>query len=281
MVDLLLKAFLGLVGIVALVGLGTWWLGNQQPSKAIQAHSTVIFVALRSSDLTSPKLLTQNHDDVLWRGKSLHALIGPEETYWTEFALLPTGTDRLDGWNNSPSIDDIYAAEVSLTPLPSFVLGLLRGLHLLGIKQRPTGALPDSMADVSARQDVMPTDVSTQKMIDLSPETEITMINFLAYKPSENGSTSEGRSTYNQYGLEAIKAVHQVGGQFLFAGRIKEVLLDSEKAPTAGAWDDLAAMIYPDPTAIFYMEQIPAYTAALNYRDEALERTVVIASERH
>jgi hypothetical protein len=40
-------------------------------------------------------------------------------------------------------------------------------------------------------------------------------------------------------------------------------------------------MIYPDPMAIFYMEQSPRYKNSLHFRDESLERTVVIATEAH
>ncbi|MEL6413893.1 MAG: hypothetical protein AAFQ15_03010, partial [Pseudomonadota bacterium] len=92
----------------------------------------------------------------------------------------------------------------------------------------------------------------------------------------------KGRANYRRYGAEAIKAVHAVGGQLLFAGTITRVLVEPKHAPHDGAmshdWDDLAAMIYPDPLAIFAMEQNPDYVAALDYRDRSLERTEVIAS---
>ena len=44
---------------------------------------------------------------------------------------------------------------------------------------------------------------------------------------------------------------------------------------------DVAAMIYPDPTAIFAMEQFPFYRRALGERDEGLKRTRVIATRAY
>ncbi|MEL6856182.1 MAG: hypothetical protein AAFO83_13890 [Cyanobacteria bacterium J06607_13] len=76
-----------------------------------------------------------------------------------------------------------------------------------------------------------------------------------------------------------MQTVHRVGGQFLFAGRIKRLLIDTDTAPTAGPWNDLAAMIYPDPTAILMMEQDQKYREALKFRDAGLERTVVLTTE--
>ena len=69
-----------------------------------------------------------------------------------------------------------------------------------------------------------------------------------------------------------------VGGQFLFAGRVKQVLIEPQSAPGPGEWDDLAAMIYPDPTAILSMEQNADYKRSLGDRDEGLKSTRVIAS---
>jgi hypothetical protein len=78
-----------------------------------------------------------------------------------------------------------------------------------------------------------------------------------------------------------MKAVHQVSGQSLFVGRISEVIIESKNESTSGEWDDLATMIYPDSLALFFMEQIPDDKSALQFRDESLERTIVIATEAY
>ena len=88
----------------------------------------------------------------------------------------------------------------------------------------------------------------------------------------------DGRKAYGRYGQEAFKAVHMVGGQFLFAGRVKQVVVEAQGAPGPRKWDDLAAMIYPDPTAILAMEQSSDYRRGLGDRDEGLKHTRVIAS---
>ncbi|MEM7741634.1 MAG: hypothetical protein AAF225_12635 [Pseudomonadota bacterium] len=166
--DFIPKVVFGLAGLAAVLGVSVWLLGTQQPSYAIQKHATIIFVALRSADRQPSRLITSDHDDVLWRGRSLHNLIGPQETYWTEFALLPEGSERLGHWKNSPGVEDIYAAEVTVSVVPNVVLGFLRLLHRAGIRRRPNGPLPDSMEAIGSRKDIMPTEYSAQKTLDPS-----------------------------------------------------------------------------------------------------------------
>ena len=69
-----------------------------------------------------------------------------------------------------------------------------------------------------------------------------------------------------------------MGGQLLFAGKVSRVLIEPKGADAPREWDDLAAMIYPDPSAIFAMEQNEDYVASLGFRDASLKRTHVIAS---
>ena len=105
------------------------------------------------------------------------------------------------------------------------------------------------------------------------------MLNYLEYFADDNGSKAQARADYGRYGVEAFKAVHAVGGQFLFAGEVKSVLIPAQQEPMPIKWDDVAAMIYPDPTAILAMEQFEDYTRALGDRDKGLESTRIIATQ--
>ncbi|MEO1014769.1 MAG: hypothetical protein AAFX08_06215 [Pseudomonadota bacterium] len=263
-----------------LLGLAaTYALGAVQPSTVLQKHETIVFVAVRKS--ASSTLDLDASDKALWRSRAAFPLIGADTAYWTEFLIFPDDGALSELTNAEGDVLDIFAAEVALVRVPALALGLLRGRHLLGLARRPSGALPKSIDEIDGRKDVLPTDEAIRKLTTATPERQLTMMNFLAYFPESASSPEGGRAAYRRYGMQAMQSVHQVGGQFLFAGRIARVLIDARSGPTMGEWDDLAAMMYPDPTAILYMEQIPAYQKALADRDRGLSRTVVIASEAH
>ena len=213
----------------------------------------------------------------LWSAKASHALVGEDEAYWTHFVILAPGAS-IAPLEEDPEYIDLYAAEVALSNVPVFALGLLRSQHLTGLTKRPQGPLPDAFDEVSDRPDIMPSPASLEATLALDPRQSVTMVNFLEYFPDEKGDKKTGRQTYRRYGTEAMKAVHAVGGQLLFAGTVTRVLAEPKGISTNGEWDDLAAMIYPDPGAIFSMEQNEAYVASLGYRDSSLKRTHVIAS---
>ena len=105
------------------------------------------------------------------------------------------------------------------------------------------------------------------------------MLNYLQFYRDEAGQADAARREYrNKYGVQAVQAVHRVGGQFLFSGTIEQVTIAAKRQPSPVQWDDLAAMIYPDPTAIFYMEQHEPYRNALKHRDNSLERSDIVAT---
>lgn len=65
----------------------------------------------------------------------------------------------------------------------------------------------------------------------MRPEAQISMVNHLGYCADETGDKTAARGRYQRYGREAMRAVHRVGGQFLFAGRISKVLIESRSEP--------------------------------------------------
>ncbi|MEL6237524.1 MAG: hypothetical protein AAFQ90_02905 [Pseudomonadota bacterium] len=274
------KSLASVSAMAGLSALGLWSLGAKQPSRVIHTHDSVIFLALRHDDASYVKTSGFLADRSLWRASAAFAFISDTEHYWTDYLILPDDpstaaeiTARLES-----EFADVYAARVHLTPIPSIVTGLLRAQHLAGLTRRPNGPLPEGVEAVEGRRDVMPTQESFEKSFAMDPDTQVTMVNFLAYFPSETGDKERGRRAYRRYGKEAMKAVHRVGGQFLFSGTITSVIAETKHHPAPGVWDDLAAMIYPDPTAIFYMEQNDDYRRALGWRDESLEHTRVIAT---
>jgi hypothetical protein len=269
---------LAIVGgaIVLAIGLAVV-IGMRQPSRRIHRNRTIIFAALRQEQ-PGACLIT---GEVLWRSSALFTLIGEGDPYWTDYLIFPTGTADMAQLTSQPGVSDAFVAEVALTQVPAVALGVLRLRHLLGLTRRPAAPLPSALDHIEGRRDVLPTMEAIAKAQALPQDLPLAMMNFLEYPAIAKGDAADGRAAYLRYGRQAMRAVHAVGGQFLFAGTISAVLAQPRNPDWQAPWDDVAAMIYPDPTAIFAMEQFPFYRRALGDRDEGLKRTRVIATRAY
>ncbi|MEO0690679.1 MAG: hypothetical protein AAFY51_10320 [Pseudomonadota bacterium] len=277
MISLVIKSLGIVLAILALAALAIWIVGSQQPSRGIHANEKVLVVALKRDAPAGDLSEMGFSSSAIWKAQSLFPLIGAE-SYWTDFLILPPDRAALVEIETTPGLLDSYVAEVQLLDVPTLALGLLRTQHLLGITRRPSGQVPTSFDGFEGRADVLPNTASIQSLHKVAPGTSLTMMNFLKYFAVSEGDETDGREAYARYGQEAFKAVHAVGGQLLFAGRVTEVVIASKGQRAPQEWDDLAAMIYPDPTAILSMEQNPAYRKSLGERDAGLKRTEVYAS---
>jgi uncharacterized protein (DUF1330 family) len=266
-----LAALAGLIGMAVAAAAIT---GLRQPSRRIYRQGTVIFAALRQDD-PALRLIAP---DALWASSAQFTLIGEGDPYWTDYLILPPDRRALAELQAQPGVSDLFVAEVELTPVPLLVPGVLRLQHLLGLTRRPAGPVPTMLDNVEGRRELLPTIESIARAQAMAPDAALAMLNFLEYPSIAKGDAVDGRTAYHRYGREAFRAVHAVGGQFLFAGTITAMLIQPRSPDWLGPWDDVAAMIYPDPTAIFAMEQIPAYARALGQRDAGLKRTRVIAT---
>ena len=264
-------------GLVALAIASAVVIGMRQPSRRIHRNRTVIFAALRL-DQPSTRLTT---GEVLWRSSALFTFIGEVDPYWTDYLILPTGTVDVAQLTSQPGVSDALVTQIALTPVPAVALGVLRLRFLLGLTRRPAAPLPSTLDHIEGRRDVLPTMDAINKAQALPQDLPLAMMNFLEYSAIAKGDAADGRAAYLRYGRQAMRAVHGVGGQFLFAGRITAMLAAPKGTDWQAPWDDLAAMIYPDPTAILAMEQFPFYRRALGDRDEGLKRTRVIATRAY
>ncbi|MEM6536010.1 MAG: hypothetical protein AAF613_10260, partial [Pseudomonadota bacterium] len=222
---LIFKAVAVMVILILLAIIGLWTLGARQPSQAIYKSRNVIFLALRHKDPAHVQASNVLGASSLWRASATFPFLGTDTLYWTDYMILPPDANLLIGLQDSPDFEDLYAAKIQLTQVPVLVLGLLRAMHLLGITNRPDGPLPQSDQEIGGRADIMPTMGALEASLAMPADAQITMMNYLEYVPTEDGRKSQGRRTYNLYGAEAMKSVHMVGGQFLFAGRISDVLI--------------------------------------------------------
>ena len=274
---ILLTGLAVLGGLIALVIVLASAIGLRQPSRRIHRNRTVIFAALRQEQPGARPIA----DEALWRSSALFTLIGEGDPYWTDYLILPPGTVDVPELVSQPGVSDVFVAEVALTPVPALALGVLRLRHLLGLSRRPAATLPSALDHIEGRRDVLPTMDAIAKAQALPQGLPLAMMNFLEYPAIAKGDAADGRAAYFRYGRQAMRAVHAVGGQFLFAGQITSVLAAPKSPDWQTPWDDVAAMIYPDPTAIFDMEQFPFYRRALGDRDEGLKRTRVFATQAY
>ena len=271
-------ALIVLAAIAALVAL-LLSIGAREPVYAIsQGEGPHWFIALRGEAGPLAPGVTER-----WSGRTDFTMIGgePDGAYWQRFIIASGGDPArlplvLDG------AEDAYVARVKLRRPPPLLFGILKTLIALGILTKPHGPIVQDAQALSFRSDVMPSAASITRLLAKPPSYAPVMVNFLAYyKDAQYRGTQagvSGHTAYMRYGVVAMRTVYRTGGHLIFTGRILSVLREPTAGPTVGAWDDLAAMRYPNPPAILSMEHAPDYHAALDDRDAGLERTLVIAT---
>ena len=254
-------------------------VGGAEPIYRIPAYKPAWFVALKRAPHVDGRRFAPGVSAV-WTGQADFTLIGPEETYWTEFLVL-SGGDPHRPPIDLTNIEDAYVARLRQQPPPRVAIGLLKALIAGDVIGKIKGEPARDVEGRGYRSDVMPTRASIDHLLSRPADYAPTMVNFLFYRGRADypdGRKSSGRSAYRRYGLVALRTVYRTGGRLIFYGEVVEVLREAKAGPTTGRWNDVAAMRYPNPPAILTMEQALEYRAALKHRAAGLERTVVIAS---
>ena len=253
-----------------------WFIGAREPAYTIATGEPAWFVAVRAS--ATPELAA--NVKVAWTASADFAFIGAPEAYWQRFYILAGGDPSRTPIDLS-HIEDAYVARIELAAPPKLALGLLAALVAIGVLGKPRGEVGGDVQAKGYRGELMPDSGAVSRLLARPGTYGPSMVNFLRYYPSakyKNGASSSGRAAYARYGMVALRTVYRTGGHLLFYGRVRDVAREATGGPTIGAWSDVAAMHYPNPTAILSMEHVAAYRAALHHRDAGLERTVVIAS---
>ncbi|MBC7768552.1 MAG: hypothetical protein H7124_07175 [Phycisphaerales bacterium] len=267
-----MAAFLIFAAALAAFAALLWLIGAREPVYRLRADGAVWFVAVRGGgDELAPGAR------VLWAAQSDFAFIGAPDAYWSRF-LIVTGdveTPIVEG-----RFEDAYAARVRLIAPPRMALGLIKLLATSGILSRPS--TDDVAADVQSlgfHAELMPSSAAIATLLARPQSYAPAMVNFLRYHTDAKGERGgTGRAAYRRYGVVAMRTVYRTGGHLLFYGMVEAIFRQASGGPTMGAWDDVAAMRYPNPRAILSMEHVPAYRAALVHRDAGLASTMVVAS---
>ena len=268
----MLIALVVIAAVAALV-LALQSVGAAEPVYRIKSDGAVWFVALRGVDgaKLAPGVRT------LWSSRADFALIGASDAYWSQFMIVTgPGTTPL----TDEAFEDAYVARLRVFTPPKIALGIVRTLIALGVLSRPsTENVATDAQSLGFRPDVMPSASAIARLLEQPASYSPAMVNLLKYyETAKYARGGSGRAAYARYGQVAMRTVFRTGGHLLFYGAVVEVVRAAKAGPTVGAWDDVAAMRYPNPPAILSMEHVPEYRAALQHRDAGLERTVVIAS---
>jgi len=120
-------------------------------------------------------------------------------------------------------------------------------------------------------EDIMPDDLRAATLMQ-EHHGPVVMMNLLKFKQQ----TADGRSgaeAYNAYGGAVAKMISGVGGEVVWWGLPKAVLIGGD----ADRWDAVAMVRYPTPAALFQMMELEEYKAIHSDREAALERTALLA----
>jgi uncharacterized protein (DUF1330 family) len=262
-------------------------VGQDEPLFAIAAEKPAWFVALKFQPGRSravielPAGISQK-----WTVNADFTMIGEGERYWDRFMILAGNLYE----TRLPIVlgdefADAYVVRLSLVQPPPLLLGLFRLLHLTGMWSMPRGEVSTDTDGMSTRPDAMPTKDTIKALLSRPPTYQPAMVNFLRFKEEATYDVAQpgakivsGRKAYSRYGMVAFQSVYRTGGRLAFFGRTEEVLQEPKGGLTAGRWDEIGVMEYPEPKALLSMEQFPRYRAALRHRDAGLEKTVIVAS---
>ena len=121
--------------------------------------------------------------------------------------------------------------------------------------------------------------VSAQLAV-VEDDRPIVMINLLRfrdraqYRSPGDANPCSGSEAYARYAREAFRFVTSVGGQVIWRGSPRAVLL----GPTTERWDDALLVQYPSKQAFLQMIGNPDYQAITVHRTAALEDSRLIAA---
>lgn len=117
------------------------------------------------------------------------------------------------------------------------------------------------MSDITSNPDQF------QALADNPAKEPFVMLNLLKFK--EQG----GREAYLRYIKEAGPYVEGVGAEVLYFGTANELLNGTEQ------WDVVMLVRYPSRRAFLQMANDPGYLKVHAYREQALERAVLYATD--
>jgi uncharacterized protein (DUF1330 family) len=106
-----------------------------------------------------------------------------------------------------------------------------------------------------------------KKLMKNPSDEPVVMLNLLKFKPEG------GLASYGRYAMEVQKFMTEVGAKMIFLSKACELLIGHE------TWDVVMLVQYPSRKAFLKMTTNPEYLEIHKYREAAIERSVLYATD--
>ena len=110
---------------------------------------------------------------------------------------------------------------------------------------------------------------------NLDPETPVTMLNLLRFRPTSADGNGSGWDAYVRYSANTMPLIKARGGTVVWAGKVRGTAF-GECAD--GEWDYAVLVWYPSPDAFLDMIDSAEYAEGNRHRINAVERHVIFAT---
>ena len=267
-----------------------------EQKKTIKTNIFFYFFKLKDPDSKGEDIqasLTEMQAKCLYWLECEYSFIGPESDYWSHAAIIQFADSESVQWaiEKDLSFDQIEAIQgfaVKRTIVPSFLLFLFKMLRPIGtlyLRKSHQIAIEERIQELNLESEIGPNTNQIKRHIENKRTSGAYMINLLqSYKraqyPDGDRGLSGATAYYRRYGLPALRSVIMLGGKLVLSGRMGNPIVE-HNAPeiTKGPWEGIGIMMYPDPSKILLLKDMPGYTKALEHRSAGLKRTVLIISK--
>ena len=113
---------------------------------------------------------------------------------------------------------------------------------------------------------ISPTGEALKALATSSDSGPVVMLNLLKFKPGG------GSRSYSKYSDAFQSLLESHGGRFVYLGRGAEVLVGDQ------SWDAVALVQYPSRKVFLEVIALPEYAAMAKFREDGLERTMLMAT---
>ena len=121
---------------------------------------------------------------------------------------------------------------------------------------------------------INPTQEQIRLIKDKYFEKPFVMINLLKFKRDSSGRKS--KQLYHQYTKEVASLLQAIGGNVIFLGAVHDAFIGEQ----GNMWDEVLLVYYPSGEAFLRMIAMEEYQKANAFREAALEKCVLMVTQR-
>ena len=115
----------------------------------------------------------------------------------------------------------------------------------------------------------------SESLDDAKPVVMVNLMRFREHADYADGVECTGKQAYRTYSKHTLPLVKGVGGEVVYFGDVKGVLI----APESEQWDQVLLVKYPNFSAFVSMIKSDAYGKIVHHRTAALSDSRLIATQ--